>query len=84
VLDALHAVAEESGRSPAQVAIRWLLQQPGVTAPIVGVRTLSQLEANLGALGWTLEEGQLERLNRASALQPPYPHDFIAQVVGNR
>jgi aryl-alcohol dehydrogenase-like predicted oxidoreductase len=84
VLDALHAVAEESGRSPAQVAIRWLLQQPGVTAPIIGVRTLAQLEANLDALGWTLEEGQLERLDKASTLQPSYPHDFIAQVVGNR
>ena len=84
VLDALHAVAAEAGKAPAQVAIRWLLQRPGVTAPIIGVRNMAQLEANLGALGWALTDNQLDVLNKASALTPPYPHDFIAQVVGKR
>ena len=84
VLDALHSVAAEVGKAPAQVAIRWLLQQPGVTAPIIGVRNMAQLEANLGALGWALKDSQLATLNRASVLTPPYPHDFITQVVGQR
>ena len=74
-LDALFAVAEETGKTPAQVAINWLLQKPGVTAPIIGARNLEQLEANLGASGWALEPEQVAKLDRASAVTPPYPYD---------
>ncbi|WP_407572201.1 aldo/keto reductase [Deinococcus altitudinis] len=84
VLDALFEVAEQSGKSPSQVALNWLLCQPAVTSPILGVRTLEQLEDNLGATGWTLGHGQLERLNTASAQPAPYPHDFIADAQQRR
>ncbi len=77
VVDALLAVAEESDHTPAQVALRWLLQQPGVTAPIIGARTMEQLEANIGASGWTLTDAQMMRLNEASAIDLPYPYNFI-------
>ncbi|HKI57606.1 MAG TPA: aldo/keto reductase [Trueperaceae bacterium] len=77
VLDALHRVAEESGRTPAQVAVRWLLQRPGVTAPIIGARTMEQLDDNLGATGWELEPMQLEALTTASDVRLPYPYDFL-------
>jgi aryl-alcohol dehydrogenase-like predicted oxidoreductase len=77
VLDALFAVAEESGKQPAQVALRWLLQKPGVTAPIVGARTLGHLETNLGAAGWTLSAEQMQRLDEVSAARPGYPAWFI-------
>ncbi len=73
VIDTVFAVAEEVQKSPAQVALNWLLQQPGVTAPIIGVRTLEHLEDNLGATEWALDEGQLDRLNRVSARPDPYP-----------
>lgn len=73
VLDALFAVADEAGKSPAQVALRWLLQQPGVTAPIIGARTLEHLNTNLGAEGWTLNSDQIQRLDQASAMKPYYP-----------
>jgi len=62
------------------VALGWVLCQPGVTAPILGVRTMAQLEDNLGASGWTLNTEQLDRLNVASANPAPYPHDFIADA----
>src|SRR6266540_2277514 len=75
LLDELHAVADEAGRTPAQVAINWLLQRPGVTAPIVGARTLEQLESNLGAEGWALDPEHLARLDRASDPGLPYPYD---------
>lgn len=78
VLDALHAAAEETGRTPAQAAINWLLQNPVVTAPIIGVRTMEQLEANLGAAGWQLSEAQMERLNQASSMPITYPYDQTA------
>jgi aryl-alcohol dehydrogenase-like predicted oxidoreductase len=77
VLDILFAVAEESGKSAASTALRWLLQMPGVTAPIIGARTLRHLEDNLSATGWSLSEDQMNRLNQASAVKQGYPADFI-------
>lgn len=84
VLDALHAVAAASGKTPAQVALSWVLHAPGVTAPILGVRTLAHLEDNLGAVGWQLDPAHREALDRASALPLPYPHDFITAATGDR
>jgi aryl-alcohol dehydrogenase-like predicted oxidoreductase len=79
VIDALLSVAAETGKTAAQVAINWLLQSPGVTAPIIGVRTMKQLEDDLGAVGWSLSEEQLACLNDASALTLPYPYEMIAR-----
>jgi aryl-alcohol dehydrogenase-like predicted oxidoreductase len=81
VIDALHAVAEESGRSPAQVALRWVAQRPGVTAPIVGARTLPHLEDNLGAAGWRLDADQMSRLDAASERRLEYPYDVLSRFV---
>ncbi|MFC7619821.1 aldo/keto reductase [Microlunatus sp. GCM10028923] len=75
VIDELAAVAEQTGRTMPQVAVRWLLQQPGVTAPIIGPRTPDYLEDLLGAVDWTLTAGQLDRLDVASRPeQVPYPY----------
>jgi aryl-alcohol dehydrogenase-like predicted oxidoreductase len=74
VLDALVGVAQESGKTPAQVALQWLLQRPGVTAPIIGARNLQQLEDDLGAIGWSLADEHLNRLNEVSAPQKIYPY----------
>jgi aryl-alcohol dehydrogenase-like predicted oxidoreductase len=84
VLDVLFAVAEETGRTPAQVAINWLLQRPGVTAPIIGARTPEQLAANLGGAGWSLDERAMERLNQASAVETPYPYEHIDRAQARR
>ena len=54
------AGVQEIGKSPAQIALNWLLQRPGVTAPILGARTMEQLEDNLGAVGWSLSMEQME------------------------
>jgi aryl-alcohol dehydrogenase-like predicted oxidoreductase len=80
VLDALFAAAEESGKNPAQVALRWLLQKPGVTAPIIGARTLRHLEDNLGAAGWELSAEQMQHLDKASEMNAWYP---VASIRGN-
>ena len=79
VVDALLAVAEQAGKSPAQVALNWLLCQPTVTAPIVGARTLAQLEDNLGATGWALTAEQFASLEAASRLDRPYPYDWLEE-----
>ena len=78
IVDAVGQVARETGRSPAQVALNWLLTQPGVTAPIVGARRPEQLEDNLGAVGWRLDDAQRERLTAVSSPPPMHPYDFIA------
>lgn len=75
VVDELTAVAEEAGRTIPQVAVRWLLQQPGVTAPIIGPRTPDYLDDLLGAIGWELTPEQLDRLEAASRpASLPYPY----------
>ncbi|WP_172384950.1 aldo/keto reductase [Streptomyces sp. MNP-20] len=81
VVDAVLALAEETGHTPAQVSLRWLLQRPGVTAPIVGARSVEQLTDNLGAVGWKLTEDQLLRLDRASQRPLPPPYDVLAHFA---
>jgi aryl-alcohol dehydrogenase-like predicted oxidoreductase len=84
IVDALREVAESRAKTPAQVALNWLLQQPGVTAPIIGARTPAQLEENLGSAGWSLSGDELDRLNGASSVPLPSPYDFIARYTRQR
>ncbi|BCY12036.1 aldo/keto reductase [Actinoplanes sp. L3-i22] len=78
VTDTLLAVAAELGRTPAQVAVRWLLQRPGVTAPIIGARSVAQLDDNLGAVGWSLDDKSMELLTGAGDQPLPYPYGYLA------
>lgn len=66
VVDRLHEVAAQRGESPAQVAIAWLLSKPGVSAPIVGVTKLHQLDDPLRAVSTRLSEEEI------AALEEPY------------
>ncbi|MFL6287971.1 MAG: aldo/keto reductase [Actinomycetes bacterium] len=56
-------LCREIGENPAEVALAWVLAQPGVTAPIIGPRTAEQLEGNLRALDLTLDDKTLARLD---------------------
>ncbi|AKH97497.1 aldo/keto reductase [Halanaeroarchaeum sulfurireducens] len=67
LLDELEAVADDVGATPAQTAIAWLMHRPGVTAPILGARTVEQLEENLGAATVELDAEQMRRLSDAKA-----------------
>jgi len=78
IIDTLKLVATESNKTVPQVAIRWIMQKPGVTAPIIGARTLDQLNANLGACGWSLTSEQMKKLDDISAVALPYPYNFSA------
>lgn len=84
IVDELSAVAEEIDKSPAQTALNWLLQRPAVTAPIIGARTLEQLNGNLGASGWTLSQEYMARLTTVSETAMPYPYNFIARAQARR
>lgn len=67
VLDAADEVAQARGASISQIALAWQLTQPVITSPIIGPRSLEQLEDNLGAAGTRLTEEEMARLNQASA-----------------
>jgi len=73
LLDVQSKIAKQNGMTAAQVAIRWLLQKPGVTAPIIGTRTLEQLKDNLDCLLKELTPAQMQELDDASAIDQPYP-----------
>ncbi|RLL68053.1 aldo/keto reductase [Streptomyces sp. Z26] len=77
VADAVREVAAELGHTPAQVGLAWTLQNPAVTAPVVGARTPAQLADNLGALDVEFTADQLERLDAAGAVTLGYPHDML-------
>ncbi|MER7080121.1 Predicted oxidoreductase [Saccharopolyspora kobensis] len=78
IADAVREVAAELDRAPAQVGLAWLLQNPGVTAPVIGARTAEQLADNLGALEVEFTATQSDRLDAASAIELGYPHDLLA------
>jgi aryl-alcohol dehydrogenase-like predicted oxidoreductase len=79
VVDALDAVAQETGKTVPQVALNWLLQRPTVSTLIVGARNEEQLRQNLGAVGWNLTAEQVKRLDEASDVQKAYPYWHQAQ-----
>lgn len=83
-LAALLESSQALGYSPAQVAIRWVLEQPGLTSAIVGTRTVDQLCDNLGASGWRLEGEALDRLNRVSHLPDRYPESMEKNMSERR
>jgi aryl-alcohol dehydrogenase-like predicted oxidoreductase len=74
VVDALDAVAAETGKTVPQVALNWLLQRPTVSSVIVGARTEEQLRQNLDAADWNLTQAQVAKLDKASATRPVYPY----------
>ncbi|HSR47799.1 MAG TPA: aldo/keto reductase [Anaerolineales bacterium] len=65
VLDEVRAIAVAKGKSPSQVALAWLLANPLVTSPIIGPRSMDQLEDNLGGVGWSFSDDELQSLQRA-------------------
>jgi aryl-alcohol dehydrogenase-like predicted oxidoreductase len=82
VIDALEAVAAETGKTVPQIAINWLLRRPTVSSVIIGARNEEQLRDNLGALGWSLTPEQVAALDAVSDVLPPYPHTPYRQQEG--
>ncbi len=72
-------VAQELGRTPAQVALAWVRQGQGVIVPLVGARTLAQLDDNLGCLEFSLTPEVKQRLDDASKIELGFPHEFLQQ-----
>lgn len=76
-------ISQETGRSMAQVSINWVRQQQAraLMVPILGARSVKQLEDNMGILDFTLTDEQLQRLDEVSQIKLGFPHNFLP---GNR
>lgn len=72
VVDRLDEIAGRHGATVAQVALAWVMQQPGVSSVLVGASRMDQLQGNLAAAGLTLTEDDLAALDEVSRLAPEY------------
>ena len=79
-VDAIKPLAASYGKSPAQFALRWALQQPGITCVIAGARTAGQAEDNAGVFGWSIKPDDLGKVDEILAAKIPQPvgPDFMA------
>jgi aryl-alcohol dehydrogenase-like predicted oxidoreductase len=85
ILDVLRHVAETTGVTMSQVALAWVSAQPAVSSTILGVRTLEQLEDNLGAADLELTTDHLVELDEVSApVTPDYPYGVIGRIERTR
>ena len=81
VVDAIDAIAKETGKTVPQIALNWLLQRPTVSTVIMGARDENQLRQNLGSEGWNLSAEQVASLDKASEVPRPYPYWHQAQFA---
>jgi aryl-alcohol dehydrogenase-like predicted oxidoreductase len=80
VIEGLEPIAADKGVTLSQLALAWCMQQPGVTSPIIGPRTMDQLEDNLKAYDVTFTEDDLKQINRVArrgeSVAPFYEAEF--------
>jgi aryl-alcohol dehydrogenase-like predicted oxidoreductase len=81
IIDVLLRIAKETRRTPAQVALAWLLQKRLVTSVLIGARTPEQLADNLKAVEERLSGAELAALDEVSHLDAPYPYSFIERYT---
>ena len=77
IADEVIAVAKQLGRTPAQVALNWVLHRPCVDSAIIGATKIHQLDDNVGALEFEIPAELTARLNQVSAPEIPYPYNFF-------
>lgn len=75
-IEQYEAFCDDLGKEPGDVALSWLLHQPAVTAPIIGPRTMEQLDAAERAVEITLDESALKRLDEIFPGHKPAPEDY--------
>lgn len=83
IMEVMDDIASNYQITHPQIALAWLLAQPGVCSVIIGARTEEQLQENLDAAGSPLPAEEIERLNEISAPPPRYPYRFI-EAYGQR
>jgi len=69
IVAALAEVAKQHNKTVGQLAVRWVIQQPGITAAIVGAKRASQVEENVSAMGWELTPQDLADIEKILAME---------------
>lgn len=80
IAEVVKEVAAQLGTTPSRVALAWTLLDPAVVAPLVGARTLAQLEDNLGVFDVTLDSAHQARLAEASNVDLGFPHEILRRL----
>jgi len=76
-------VGEHYRKTPAQTAIRWVVQQPGITSAIVGGRNPRQVQENVGAMGWELSDEDIKMLSGVGAeVMSTLPDEDLGMWIG--
>ena len=81
VVAAVKRLADETGRSLAQVALAWLQHRPVPVIPIIGARKLTQLQDNLASLELALSPDQVKTLDEASQIEPGFPYSMYTKEL---
>ena len=84
IVKVLRHIAHARGVSPGQAALNWLRSRPGVSSVLVGARSMAQLEDNLAAATWSLDEQELGALDEVSQVPLPYPYWHQRQYNARR
>jgi aryl-alcohol dehydrogenase-like predicted oxidoreductase len=84
ILDVLSPMADKKGRSIAQLALAWLLEQSAVTSVIIGATKMTQLEDNLKSVEVEFTEDELHQLDEVSKIPLEYPGAVIEALSGDR
>jgi aryl-alcohol dehydrogenase-like predicted oxidoreductase len=82
IAELLRECADELGRTPAQLALNWVTNRPGVASTLIGVTSVAQLEDDLGALDFEIPGELAARLDEASRPEPVYPYYFAGPALG--
>jgi aryl-alcohol dehydrogenase-like predicted oxidoreductase len=80
LVEELERVATELGTTPARVALAWVSSRPGVSSPIIGARTMEQLDDNLAAADVSIGAAHIARLDALSAPALPFPVSMMGMV----
>ncbi len=84
IIDVITEIGKEHNATPAQMALAWVRQQPGITSTIIGAKNGNQLNDNIKSTEITLTEEQLEKIDTVSALQKEYPEWMVERQSGGR
>jgi aryl-alcohol dehydrogenase-like predicted oxidoreductase len=79
ILEEVEKMAAKHEKSFSQIALSWIRAKKEITAPIIGTRTMEQLDDNLGCIGWDLTEEEVKVLDEVSHIEEPYPYRFIKE-----
>lgn len=81
ILAVLNEVAIEQDRTPAQVALAWVMARPGVTSTLVGASSVTQMRSNIAAVNVVLTQEQFARLDQISAAQGGFTASLTSSMV---